>query len=76
MEKVVIDELLCKGCALCTTACPKNLIRLSDTMSKQGFLPAVITDEDQQKCISCAMCAQVCPDVAIQVFREDKKAES
>ncbi|NIQ93527.1 MAG: 4Fe-4S dicluster domain-containing protein [Desulfuromonadales bacterium] len=76
MEKIVIDESLCKGCALCTTACPKDLIKLSDKLNKLGFLPAVIADEDQQTCISCAMCAQICPDVAIQVFREDKKAKS
>ncbi|MFO7982488.1 MAG: 4Fe-4S binding protein [Desulfuromonadales bacterium] len=76
MEKIVINELLCKGCALCTTVCPRDLIELSDKLNKVGFLPAVISDENQQKCTSCAMCAQICPDVAIDVFREDTQAKS
>jgi 2-oxoglutarate ferredoxin oxidoreductase subunit delta len=70
VPKVVIDELRCKGCGLCATACPHGLIRMSDKLNRQGFLPAVISDEDQEKCVSCAMCARICPDVAITVFKE------
>ena len=70
MPKIVIDENRCKGCALCTIACPKKLIRLSDKINRQGFLPAHISEEDLVSCTSCALCAQMCPDVAISVFRE------
>lgn len=73
MPKIVIDELRCKGCALCTTACPQGLIKMSDKINRQGFMPAVISEEDLEKCTSCALCAQMCPDVAITVFREIKK---
>ncbi len=52
MPKIVIDEARCKGCALCTIACPRQLIALSDKINKQGFLPAVITAENLQKCTS------------------------
>ena len=66
MPKVTIDADVCKGCALCTTACPKKIIVISaDTLNKKGFLPAVITDESL--CIGCAMCALMCPDCAIKV---------
>ncbi|PLX84734.1 MAG: tungsten formylmethanofuran dehydrogenase [Desulfuromonas sp.] len=74
MPKIVIDEMRCKGCALCTIACPRGLIRLSEHINKQGFLPAVISEEDLAKCTSCALCAQMCPDVAICVFKEKKRA--
>jgi 2-oxoglutarate ferredoxin oxidoreductase subunit delta len=73
VSKVVIDELRCKGCALCTTACPQGLLKMSDKINRQGFLPVVISEEDLEKCTSCTLCAQMCPDVAITVFREIKK---
>lgn len=73
MPRIVIDEARCKGCALCTIACPRQLIALSDKLNKQGFLPAVITPENLLKCTSCALCAQICPDVAITVWREKKE---
>jgi len=72
VQKVVIDELRCKGCALCTVACPRNLIRVSEKINKQGFLPARISPENLELCTSCALCAQMCPDVAISVFRGKK----
>jgi len=72
VSKIVIDELRCKGCALCTIACPRGLITMSKTINRQGFLPAVISEEGLQQCTSCALCAQMCPDVAIAVYREIK----
>ncbi len=73
MPRIVIDESRCKGCALCTIACPRSLIALSDRFNRQGFLPARITAEDLQRCSSCTLCAQMCPEVAITVFRERKE---
>ena len=72
VSKVLIDESRCKGCALCTLACPKKLIRMSDKLNRQGFLPAVFPEECNRDCTSCALCAQMCPDVAISVCREEK----
>ena len=69
-NKIVIDEKLCKGCGLCTVACPHNLIEMSTELNKYGFLPAVISAEAMSRCIGCTFCAQVCPDVAIEVYRE------
>ncbi len=72
MPKVVIDEARCKGCALCTIACPQQLIKLNEKLNSQGFQPAAITPEDLIKCTSCALCAKMCPDVAISIYREKK----
>jgi len=69
MAKIIINEDLCKGCGLCTTACPKNLLVLSkDKLNSKGFHPAQMTDES--KCISCAFCATMCPDVVIEVRKD------
>lgn len=73
MPKIVIDENRCKGCALCTVACPRSLISLSKIINRQGFLPAVISAEEIARCTGCTLCAQVCPDVAIEVWRERKE---
>jgi 2-oxoglutarate ferredoxin oxidoreductase subunit delta len=70
--KIVIDEARCKGCALCTIACPRNLLRLSEKPTRQGFLPAEMPAGCEQDCTSCALCAQMCPDVAITVYRPGK----
>ena len=70
MPKLVIDENRCKGCALCTIACPRHLITLSEELNRQGIFPARISEEGLAACTSCALCARMCPDVAITVFRD------
>lgn len=68
MGYIVIDEEKCRGCALCTTACPKKLLSESkDKLNSKGFHPVAITSPEQ--CIACAMCARMCPDTAITVYK-------
>jgi 2-oxoglutarate ferredoxin oxidoreductase subunit delta len=68
MAKVTIQEEVCKGCGLCTTACPKKLVVLSkDKLNSKGYHPAEISDPSA--CVACAMCAVICPDVAIIVTK-------
>jgi 2-oxoglutarate ferredoxin oxidoreductase subunit delta len=65
MPKVTVNEDVCKGCGLCSEACPKKIIILSDKLNKKGYHPAHVFEIE--KCIGCAMCAVMCPDVAIKV---------
>lgn len=68
MAKVFFDEERCKGCGLCETACPKNIIVLSsERINQKGYHPAQITDESA--CVGCASCAIMCPDAVIKVER-------
>jgi 2-oxoglutarate ferredoxin oxidoreductase subunit delta len=67
MAKIEIDELRCKGCGLCTIACPTGIVRLTDQPNLQGYTPAVAPSQD--RCTGCALCAEICPDVAIKVFK-------
>jgi 2-oxoglutarate ferredoxin oxidoreductase subunit delta len=67
MAKIEINKDRCKGCCLCTTVCPKQLLRLGTEINAQGYVFATISD--MEKCTGCTLCAQICPDVAIEVWR-------
>jgi len=64
---VVIDAERCKGCGLCTTACPQNVLAFSGKLNKSGY--DVVHAERPEACVGCAFCAITCPDIAITVFR-------
>jgi 2-oxoglutarate ferredoxin oxidoreductase subunit delta len=70
MPKIIIDETRCKGCGLCTIACPRNLVAMSEKPNSLGYTVALFMNPD--KCIGCALCAEICPDVAIAVFKEQR----
>ncbi len=68
MAKVTIDTERCKGCGLCTGACPKQILRIdARRINRKGHSPAEVTDES--RCIGCGFCAVMCPDCAITVER-------
>lgn len=70
-NKIEIDPRYCKGCGLCTTACPHKLIALATELNEQGFYPARISAENLQRCTGCALCARLCPDCAISVYKSN-----
>lgn len=69
--RIVVDEETCKGCELCTTVCPYQLIQMSDDYNSKGYRPAMLVDPDA-RCTGCTLCAMICPDAVITVFREVK----
>ena len=68
MPTIVIDEDRCKGCQLCTTVCPKDLVEMADHFNSKGYQPSTLVDP-KGECTGCTMCALICPDVAITVYR-------
>ena len=68
---IVIAEDRCKGCELCTTVCPKHIIRMADRFTPRGYHPAVLMDPEYA-CTGCLLCSTICPDAAITVYREMK----
>lgn len=67
--RIEIDETLCKGCILCTSVCPKDLIHFTtERLTPKGYHPAELIDPEEE-CTGCAICAVICPDVAITVYR-------
>lgn len=67
MSTVEFNEILCKGCGLCASVCPKNIIYLSDNVNVSGYNTAAVSDMDA--CIGCGNCARICPDYVITVKR-------
>ncbi|MEA1939820.1 MAG: 4Fe-4S binding protein [Candidatus Caldatribacteriota bacterium] len=67
MAKIIIDEEKCKGCELCTVACPENIIVMAKHFNKKGYHPA--EQINPEKCTGCAFCALTCPDLAIEVYK-------
>jgi len=68
-NKVTISKDVCKGCGLCSVACPKKIVHIDRTViNAKGYNPAHVTEMD--KCIACAMCAIICPDSAIKVEKD------
>jgi len=66
--RIVIAEERCKGCTLCTTTCPKDLIQMADYFNSVGYRPARLVDP-KEECTGCTLCAVICPDVVITVYR-------
>ena len=58
----------CKGCELCISVCPKDILALSDTPNVKGYRPATCLDETQ--CIGCTSCARMCPDSIITIIKD------
>lgn len=62
----------CKGCELCVSVCPNDLLYLSKQLNKKGYATVSITDE--AKCIGCFSCAMICPDLVITLFDKEEQA--
>ncbi len=74
LGKIVINEEYCKGCGLCTLACMKKYIRLGTEFNQSGYYFAEYCGLEGE-CTGCALCAEMCPDAAIEVWKEEQKAE-
>ncbi len=67
--RIVVDEIHCKGCTLCTVACPQDvLLMANDRLNARGYHPVQFVDPEK-KCTGCALCATMCPDAVITVYR-------
>ena len=68
--RIEINEANCKGCSLCSIACPQGVIQMSsDQVTVRGYYPAMLVDPGG-RCTGCALCAVACPDVCITVYRQ------
>lgn len=66
--RVIVDEDRCKGCKLCTSVCPQDILVMSEALNARGYHPAQLVDL-QGKCTGCGLCAVICPDVCFTVYR-------
>lgn len=73
MKNIEFREDRCKGCLLCITVCPKEIITVSPRFNKSGYKVVEVTAENQDVCTRCTACVMVCPDCAILVQPKKKK---
>ena len=71
---IEVNENHCKGCSVCVSACPQDVMSLNmDRLTPKGYHPVFLHAEG---CTGCAICAVVCPDAALTIYREKQpKAE-
>ena len=68
--RIIIDVERCKGCALCVSACGRDVIRMSRKLNTKGYHFAEV--ERETDCVGCLQCAVICPDAAIEIEQEDE----
>ena len=65
---ITIDVDGCKGCELCITACPPEVLSMSTTVNRIGYRYPQL----HPGCTGCAACLLVCPDFVFAVYRFDE----
>lgn len=55
-KSLTVKKDWCKGCGICVTFCPKDVLELKD---------GKINIKDIDACIQCGQCELRCPDYAI-----------
>lgn len=63
--RLIIDKDFCKGCALCVTACPKDVLAMSTNLNRKGV--RIVAANKPESCIGCRQCADICPEAAIEI---------
>ncbi|MDP2791805.1 MAG: 4Fe-4S binding protein [Rectinemataceae bacterium] len=62
----LVRERYCKGCGICVSFCPKQVLVL-----KNGK----VFPERPELCIGCRMCELRCPDYAIEIHEKVDEKE-
>ncbi|MCC8036032.1 MAG: 4Fe-4S binding protein [Rikenellaceae bacterium] len=72
--RIVVDTERCKGCAVCTAACPFEVLAMAREVNGKGYHFSFMARPEN--CTGCASCGLVCPDSCITVFREIRKKDA
>ena len=65
---VRIDRNRCKGCELCISVCPRQVLELSEEINARGYHFTRVANP--YSCIGCSNCSDMCPDTAIELREE------
>jgi 2-oxoglutarate ferredoxin oxidoreductase subunit delta len=69
-EKIIINinRDWCKGCGICVSFCPEDVLSLDDNDKAEVLNP--------DNCVFCGMCELRCPDMAVEVTKENESDTS
>jgi 2-oxoglutarate ferredoxin oxidoreductase subunit delta len=62
---VTIDVETCKGCELCITACPPEVLSMSTAVNRHGYHYPQL----HPGCTGCSACLFICPDFVFEIFK-------
>ncbi|MCF7822643.1 MAG: 4Fe-4S dicluster domain-containing protein [Candidatus Marinimicrobia bacterium] len=70
---VAINVEECKGCKLCVTACPVDVLHLAESFNTHGYSPA---EYEGDGCTGCGVCYYACPEPgAVTVYKNWAEAQ-
>ena len=70
---IVVDVERCKGCDVCVSNCPFDVLQLSKDVNTKGYTYSYMLNPDN--CTGCTSCGYVCPDGCITVYRVKEEKE-
>lgn len=66
---VTIISGRCKGCGICETFCPRDVLTMSTGFNSKGYhFPQL---SQAEACVACGLCQIMCPEFAIYVDGEE-----
>jgi 2-oxoglutarate ferredoxin oxidoreductase subunit delta len=63
--EVSIIRARCKGCGICETFCPRDVLEMSTDFNDKGYHFPEVTHSEA--CVACGLCEIMCPEFAIFV---------
>jgi len=64
MNRPVVKDTWCKGCAMCADGCPKGVFDIE-------YLGATSKVSRPGDCVACGLCELKCPDFAVTVMKAE-----
>lgn len=55
----------CKGCEICISLCPRDVLRVSESTNPKGYHLPEIAPGKEDSCVHCEFCTMICPEFAI-----------
>jgi len=70
MNKITINQDLCKGCRNCYLFCPKQVFSFASDLNGNGYRPACVANSEN--CNLCLNCSLMCPEGIIEIYKGKK----
>ncbi|MHA2363158.1 MAG: 4Fe-4S dicluster domain-containing protein [Candidatus Hodarchaeales archaeon] len=72
---ITILEQYCKGCEICTTYCPEDILTMSSDLNFKSYHYPIVIESKNDACKQCRLCERLCPEMAIWLRTEEEVIE-